>query len=44
MIKSKYKLGLNWDKLSTVGVELIGLGFLDFIALKLSLGPNLDLI
>ena len=38
------KLGLSWAKLSTVWVAIIWLGFMDFLALKLTLGPNLDLI
>ena len=43
-VKILNKLGLSWAKLSTVGVEFIGLEFQDFPALKLTLGPNLDLI
>ena len=38
------KPGLSWAKLSSVGVEFIRLGFLDYPTLKLNLGPHSDLI
>ena len=43
-VKILNKLGLSWAKLSTVGVEFIGLGLLEFPTLKLNEGPDLELI